>query len=167
MVLSVCVLQGYSLWAGRSDRPSSYLCANFHGLRSYPDGWASHVGDGDGSHRGPCEWSTYINALTHNISSFVFVLCVDRRCLMQQISISSTSGLVFESGNCTHNLLPSCKPISRLHTDLSILGLLGLIFAMEWLVDRMETVVNITSDSVGAGILDTLYRDKINAVATE
>ena len=48
-----------------------------------------------------------------------------------------------------------------------MLGLLGLIFAMEWLVDRMETVVNITSDSVGAGILDTLYRDKINAVDTE
>jgi len=32
-------------------------------------------------------------------------------------------------------------------------GLLGLLFGIEWLVDRLETMVNVTSDSVCAGIM--------------
>jgi len=37
--------------------------------------------------------------------------------------------------------------------DVPVNGLLGLLFGMEWLVDRMETMVNVTSDSICAGIM--------------
>jgi len=35
-------------------------------------------------------------------------------------------------------------------------GLLGLLFGMEWLVDRLETMVNVTSDSICAGIMHNI-----------
>jgi len=41
-------------------------------------------------------------------------------------------------------------------TGVPVTGLLGLLFAIEWLVDRMETMVNITSDGICAGIMNKL-----------
>lgn len=41
-------------------------------------------------------------------------------------------------------------------TGVPVNGLLGLLFSVEWLVDRLETVVNIMSDSIAAGIMDSL-----------
>lgn len=41
-------------------------------------------------------------------------------------------------------------------TGVPVNGLLGLIFSMEWLVDRLETIVNVTSDSIAAGIMNEL-----------
>jgi len=37
--------------------------------------------------------------------------------------------------------------------NVPVNGLLGLLFGMEWLVDRLETMVNVTSDSICAGIM--------------
>jgi solute carrier family 1 (high affinity glutamate transporter) protein 3 len=39
-------------------------------------------------------------------------------------------------------------------TGVPINGLLGLLYGLEWLVDRCETMVNVTSDSICAGIMN-------------
>lgn len=40
--------------------------------------------------------------------------------------------------------------------DLPVEGI-GLIFAVDWLLDRFRTAVNIWGDSIGAGVVETMY----------
>jgi len=59
-------------------------------------------------------------------------------------------------------------PQGGIVTLIMVLGVLGLpaedvamIMAVDWLLDRFRTVVNVLGDSLGAGIVDHLCREKL------
>jgi len=41
---------------------------------------------------------------------------------------------------------------------------IGILFSVEWFLDRCRTVVNVLSDSIGAGIINKLSQNDFAAV---